>query len=277
MFMKENALIVPSFDSNLSRYLQEIQKFPMLTQKEEYKLAKLWKDSSDLKAAHKLITSHLRLVTKIALKFRNYGVPLVDLISEGNIGLMKAIKKFDPEMGFRLSTYALWWIKATIQDYIIRTWSILKIGSAEAQKKLFYSFNKVKNKLLSFTDKAEKSDNAKNVNALTPVISLNQTLNNDNHIELQDTIPDVTQNPEDLTIEKQNAEHRSYFLKSALLDLTEREKDIIIQRKLQEKPVTLDILSKKYSISSERVRQIEEKSMRKLKSSIEKHTSMYSQ
>ena len=275
--MKENALIVPSFDSNLSRYLQEIQKFPMLTQKEEYKLAKLWKDSSDLKAAHKLITSHLRLVTKIALKFRNYGVPLVDLISEGNIGLMKAIKKFDPEMGFRLSTYALWWIKATIQDYIIRTWSILKIGSAEAQKKLFYSFNKVKNKLLSFTDKAEKSDNAKNVNALTPVISLNQTLNNDNHIELQDTIPDVTQNPEDLTIEKQNAEHRSYFLKSALLDLTEREKDIIIQRKLQEKPVTLDILSKKYSISSERVRQIEEKSMRKLKSSIEKHTSMYSQ
>ena len=277
-------LPVLSTEGSLSLYLQEIKKFPMLTAEEEYNLAKKFKEEGDREAAHKLVTSHLRLVAKIAMGFRGYGLPLVDLISEGNVGIMLAVKKFDHEKGFRLATYAMWWIKAQIQEYVLHSWSLVKIGTTAAQKKLFFNLKKIKKQLKLIDDSNISPENvseiARKLNVKEHEVidmnnrlhlndkSLNTKIITDSEIELQDTIADerLTQ---DILIENKNLlESRRKVLNSAMKKLNEREKDIIIRRRLNEKPMKLEELSKKYNISRERVRQIEERAFEKLKKTI---------
>ncbi len=256
----------------------------MLTAEEEYNLAKKYKEEGDRDAAHKLVTSHLRLVAKIAMGFRGYGLPLVDLISEGNVGIMLAVKKFDHEKGFRLATYAMWWIKAQIQEYVLHSWSLVKIGTTAAQKKLFFNLKKIKKQLKLIDDSNISPENvseiARKLNVKEHEVidmnnrlhlndkSLNTKIITDSEIELQDTIADerLTQ---DILIENKNLlESRRKVLNSAMKELNEREKDIIIKRRLNEKPMKLEELSKKYNISRERVRQIEERAFEKLKKTI---------
>ena len=256
----------------------------MLTAEEEYNLAKKYKEEGDREAAHKLVTSHLRLVAKIAMGFRGYGLPLVDLISEGNVGIMLAVKKFDHEKGFRLATYAMWWIKAQIQEYVLHSWSLVKIGTTAAQKKLFFNLKKIKKQLKLIDDSNISPENvseiARKLNVKEHEVidmnnrlhlndkSLNTKIITDSEIELQDTIADerLTQ---DILIENKNLlESRRKVLNSAMKKLNEREKDIIIKRRLNEKPMKLEELSKKYNISRERVRQIEERAFEKLKKTI---------
>ena len=284
MATKSLNLPVLSTEGSLSLYLQEIKKFPMLTAEEEYNLAKKYKEEGDRDAAHKLVTSHLRLVAKIAMGFRGYGLPLVDLISEGNVGIMLAVKKFDHEKGFRLATYAMWWIKAQIQEYVLHSWSLVKIGTTAAQKKLFFNLKKIKKQLKLIDDSNISPENvseiARKLNVKEHEVidmnnrlhlndkSLNTKIITDSEIELQDTIADerLTQ---DILIENKNLlESRRKVLNSAMKKLNEREKDIIIKRRLNEKPMKLEELSKKYNISRERVRQIEERAFEKLKKTI---------
>tara|TARA_B100001123_G_scaffold420993_1_gene528047 strand:+ start:84 stop:944 length:861 start_codon:yes stop_codon:yes gene_type:complete len=284
MATKSLNLPVLSTEGSLSLYLQEIKKFPMLTAEEEYNLAKKYKEEGDREAAHKLVTSHLRLVAKIAMGFRGYGLPLVDLISEGNVGIMLAVKKFDHEKGFRLATYAMWWIKAQIQEYVLHSWSLVKIGTTAAQKKLFFNLKKIKKQLKLIDDSNISPENvseiARKLNVKEHEVidmnnrlhlndkSLNTKIITDSEIELQDTIADerLTQ---DILIENKNLlESRRKVLNSAMKKLNEREKDIIIKRRLNEKPMKLEELSKKYNISRERVRQIEERAFEKLKKTI---------
>tara|TARA_Y100000590_G_scaffold67022_1_gene72680 strand:+ start:12352 stop:13212 length:861 start_codon:yes stop_codon:yes gene_type:complete len=284
MATKSLNLPVLSTEGSLSLYLQEIKKFPMLTAEEEYNLAKKYKEEGDRDAAHKLVTSHLRLVAKIAMGFRGYGLPLVDLISEGNVGIMLAVKKFDHEKGFRLATYAMWWIKAQIQEYVLHSWSLVKIGTTAAQKKLFFNLKKIKKQLKLIDDSNISPENvseiARKLNVKEHEVidmnnrlhlndkSLNTKIITDSEIELQDTIADerLTQ---DILIENKNLlESRRKVLNSAMKELNEREKDIIIKRRLNEKPMKLEELSKKYNISRERVRQIEERAFEKLKKTI---------
>ena len=284
MATKSLNLPVLSTEGSLSLYLQEIKKFPMLTAEEEYNLAKKYKEEGDREAAHKLVTSHLRLVAKIAMGFRGYGLPLVDLISEGNVGIMLAVKKFDHEKGFRLATYAMWWIKAQIQEYVLHSWSLVKIGTTAAQKKLFFNLKKIKKQLKLIDDSNISPENvseiARKLNVKEHEVidmnnrlhlndkSLNTKIITDSEIELQDTIADerLTQ---DILIENKNLlESRRKVLNSAMKELNEREKDIIIKRRLNEKPMKLEELSKKYNISRERVRQIEERAFEKLKKTI---------
>ena len=278
--MTKNALI-PALtpDDNLSKYLARIRSFPILEKDEEYMLAKAWSEREDVEAAHQLVTSHLRLVAKIAMGYRGYGLPLSDLISEGNIGMMHAVKKFDPERGFRLATYAMWWIKASIQEYILRSWSLVKIGTTAAQKKLFFNLKKLKNQIAPKTEGDLKHEHVKDIaNRLDvsedEVISMNrrllgkeQSLNapiGEDGDEWQDWVVDKDMDQELKFAQQEEIEQRKDLLSESIKILNDREKEILYSRRLADEPVTLDDLSKKYKISRERIRQIENKAFEKL-------------
>ena len=281
-------LPVLSSEGGLALYLQEIKRFPILTAEEEYMLAKRFKEHGDNKAAHKLVTSHLRLVAKIAMGYRGYGLPVTDLISEGNVGIMQAVKKFDPEKGFRLATYAMWWIRAQIQEYVLHSWSLVKIGTTAAQKKLFFNLKKLKNQLESIDEGNLSPENvreiAKRLNVKEAEVvsmenrlfssdqSLNVQIGTEEKTEWQDTIKD-DRKTQDTIIENINEfDYRKNLLEKAMNVLNPRERKIIKLRKLIEKPKKLEELSKHFEISRERVRQIEEKAMEKLQNEILKIT-----
>ena len=277
-------LPVLSSEGNLAIYLQEIKKFPILTAEEEYMLAKRYKEHGDTEAAHKLVTSHLRLVAKIAMGYRGYGLPVTDLISEGNVGIMQAVKKFDPERGFRLATYAMWWIRAQIQEYVLHSWSLVKIGTTAAQKKLFFNLKKLKNQLSSIDSGDLSPENAREIATRLNVKegevfdmnnrlfsgdqSLNVQVGDEGDTEWQDMLVDSNETQDDLIANKDELKYRKKIFEQAIEILNEREKEIITLRKLQDKPVKLEELSKKFNISRERVRQIEEKAFEKLQKQV---------
>ena len=268
----------------LSVYLSQIKKFPMLDAEEEYMLAKNWKERGNLKSAHKLVTSHLRLVAKIAMGYRGYGLPVNELISEGNIGLMQAVKKFDPDKGFRLATYAMWWIKAAIQEYVLRSWSLVKMGTTTAQKKLFFNLKKIKNQIAPEQKGDLKDDQVKEISKRLDVDSqevinmnrrmmgqeksLNSPVKDGETEEWQDWLVDESLDQELLISQKQEYEDRKDLLYKAMSILNEREKEILKARRLNENPKTLEELSSKYKISRERIRQIETKAFEKLQKSM---------
>lgn len=279
------AIPVLSPESGLQRYLQEINQIPSLTQEEEFMLAKSYLENQDLSAAHKLVTSHLKLVAKIALSFRNYGLGTSELISEGNIGLMHAVKKFKPELGFRLSTYAMWWIKAAIQEYILKSWSLVKLGTTAAQKKLFFSLNKIKNKIRSTKEREINDQDYQEIAANLGVdkfdviemdqrlsksdMSLNNpVLNDGSDSELIEFIPETRPSQETILAVSQETNNKRALLLEAMKILSEREFLVIESRRLKETPETLDELSQKLMISKERVRQIENKAFEKIQSYI---------
>jgi RNA polymerase sigma-32 factor len=267
-------------EGGLSRYLSEIRKFPLLEPGEEYMLAKRWKEHEDPGAARKLVTSHLRLVAKIAMGYRGYGLPVSEIVAEGNVGLMQAVKRFEPDKGFRLATYAMWWIRASIQEYILRSWSLVKMGTTAAQKKLFFNLRKAKNKigaieegdltrehLVDIADKlgvAEQEVINMNRRLSAPDSSLNAPLRSDSESEWQDWLADDTLDQETRLADREELGERHDLLAGALSALTERERDIIQARRLQEDPATLEELSQKYGVSRERVRQIEVRAFDKL-------------
>ena len=273
-------LPILSGEGGLSLYLAQIKKFPMLDAEEEYLLAKNWKDSGNLKSAHKLVTSHLRLVAKIAMGYRGYGLPVSELISEGNIGLMQAVKKFDPDKGFRLATYAMWWIKAGIQEYVLRSWSLVKMGTTAAQKKLFFNLKKIKKQIAPSEEgdlrKEQVNEISKRLGVKSDEVvsmnrrmmgqekSLNDPIKSDEKGEWQDWVVDENLDQELYISQKQELNEKKGLLKDAIKILNEREREIIQDRKLSEDPKTLDELSKKYKISRERIRQIETKAFEKL-------------
>ena len=277
-----NNVNLPSLsnEGSLTHYLQQIKKFPMLSQKEEISLARKWIKKGDTDAAHKLVTSHLRLVARIAMGYKGYGLPITELISEGNIGLMQAVKKYDPEKGFRLSTYAMWWIRAAIQEYVLKSWSLVKIGTTTAQKKLFFNLKKIKNQLTSYNDGSLKPDQVKEIAERLDVTeaevsdmegrmsgtdySLNAVVSEDGVSEWQDWLVDEDADQEVKLAEREELSKRKSLLSKAINILNEREQNIISARKLSEVPKTLEELSKTYKISRERVRQIEEKAFAKL-------------
>ena len=277
-------LPVLSSEGNLAIYLQEIKKFPILTAEEEYMLAKRYKEHGDTEAAHKLVTSHLRLVAKIAMGYRGYGLPVTDLISEGNVGIMQAVKKFDPERGFRLATYAMWWIRAQIQEYVLHSWSLVKIGTTAAQKKLFFNLKKLKNQLSSIDSGDLSPENAREIATRLNVKegevldmnnrlfsgdqSLNVQVGDEGDTEWQDMLVDSNETHDNLIAKKDELKYRKKIFEQAIEILNEREKEIITLRKLQDKPVKLEELSKKFNISRERVRQIEEKAFEKLQKQV---------
>ena len=277
-------LPILSAEGNLSFYLQEIKRFPILTAEEEYMLAKRFKEHGDTEAAHKLVTSHLRLVAKIAMGYRGYGLPVTDLISEGNVGIMQAVKKFDPEKGFRLATYAMWWIMAQIQEYVLHSWSLVKIGTTAAQKKLFFNLKKLKNQLESIDDGNLSPENVREIANRLDVKevevkdmenrlfsgdqSLNVKLGHEIDTEWQDMIVDEV-DTQDIILENKNEYlHRKKLFIEALKVLNPREREIIELRRLKDKPNKLEELSRQFKISRERVRQIEEKAMEKLQKEI---------
>ena len=268
-----------SNEGGLSVYLDQIKKFPMLDAEEEYMLAKNWKATGNVKSAEKLVTSHLRLVAKIAMGYKGYGLPVSEMISEGNIGLMQAVKKFEPEKGFRLATYAMWWIKASIQEYILRSWSLVKIGTTAAQKKLFFNLKKLKNQIAPKTEGDLKHEHVKDIaNRLDvsedEVISMNrrllgkeQSLNapiGEDGDEWQDWVVDKDMDQELKFAQQEEIEQRKDLLSESIKILNDREKEILYSRRLADEPITLDDLSKKYKISRERIRQIENKAFEKL-------------
>ncbi len=280
--MFNSKLPILSQDAGLVKYLDEIKKFPILNEEEEKNLAIAWYDNQDKEAAQKLVTSHLRLVAKIAMQFRGYGLPIGDIISEGNIGLMIAVKKFNPYKGYRLSTYAMWWIKATIQDYILKSWSLLKTSTSAAHKKLFFNLKSLKNKILhanqgqipyneneiiakeldvSIEDVKEMNERFSN-----PETSLNAfAYNDDNAVEVIDTISEPAVDVENDILEAKDHSNKVIRLNSAMNLLDDRERDIISQRMLLESPTKLEDLSQKYKVSKERIRQIESNALNKLK------------
>ena len=276
-------LPVPSI-GGLSIYLAQIKKFPMLDAEEEYMLAKNWRENGNLKAAHKLVTSHLRLVAKIAMGYRGYGLPVNELISEGNIGLMQAVKKFDPEKGFRLATYAMWWIKASIQEYVLKSWSLVKMGTTTAQKKLFFNLKKLKNQIAPGQDGDLKDEQVDEISKRLDVEShevvnmnrrmmgreksLNDPIKSGENDEWQDWLVDDSLDQELVVSQKQEYDDKKELLDSAMKILNDREKEIITARRLSEEPETLEVLSKKYKISRERIRQIETKAFEKLQKSM---------
>ena len=267
-------------EGGLSLYLAQIKKFPMLDAEEEYMLAKNWKERGNLKSAHKLVTSHLRLVAKIAMGYRGYGLPVSELISEGNIGLMQAVKKFDPDKGFRLATYAMWWIKAGIQEYVLRSWSLVKMGTTAAQKKLFFNLKKIKQQIAPTQEGDLKKEQVKEISDRLGVKSeevvsmnrrmmgqeksLNDPIQSGETGEWQDWVVDENMDQELYVSQKQELDEKKLLLKDAIKILNDREKKIIEARKLSNNPKTLDELSKKYKISRERIRQIENKAFEKL-------------
>ena len=268
----------------LSIYLAQIKKFPMLDAEEEYMLAKNWRENGNLQSAHKLVTSHLRLVAKIAMGYRGYGLPINEMISEGNIGLMQAVKKFDPDKGFRLATYAMWWIKAAIQEYVLRSWSLVKMGTTSAQKKLFFNLKKIKNQIAPGQDGDLRDEQVKEISKRLDVDSdevvnmnrrmmgqeksLNDPIKSGETDEWQDWLVDESLDQELLISQKQEYNDKKELLKSAMEILNEREREIITARRLIENPLTLEDLSKKYQISRERIRQIETKAFEKLQKSM---------
>ena len=275
-----------STEGGLTRYLQEIRRFPMLTQKEEFTLAKQWTEQGDVEAAHKLVTSHLRLVAKIAMGYRGYGLPVSELISEGNIGMMQAVKRFDPDRGFRLATYAMWWIRAAIQEYVLHSWSLVKIGTTAAQKKLFFNLRKIKGQIKAFEDGdlapetvseiARRLDvpehEVVNMNRriAAPDHSLNAPLRIDGDGEWQDWLEDTSPNQETELAASEELTLRRQMLGTAMSNLNDRERHILTQRRLTEEPMTLEELSQIYKISRERVRQIEVRAFEKVQEMINK-------
>ena len=273
-----------SIDGGLSNYLTQIKKFPILDPKEEYMLAKRWKKRGDLKSAQKLITSHLRLVAKIAMGYRGYGLPVNEMISEGNIGLMQAVKKFEPEKGFKLATYAMWWIKASIQEYILRSWSLVKMGTTSAQKKLFFNLKKIKNQLapnntgdlnIEHVEEISKRLNVKkeevvsmNRRLLGKEKSLNDPIKSEGDVEWQDWIVDDKIDQETKFSHQQEFAQRKKMMNDSMNVLNAREKEILTARKLSDEVATLEDLSKKYKISRERIRQIETNAFKKLQKAV---------
>jgi len=273
-----------SIDGGLSNYLTQIKKFPMLSPEEEYMLAKRWKKRGDLKSAQKLITSHLRLVAKIAMGYRGYGLPVNEMISEGNIGLMQAVKKFEPEKGFKLATYAIWWIKASIQEYILRSWSLVKIGTTSAQKKLFFNLKKIKNQLSINNNSDLKKEHieeiSKRLNVKKEEVvsmnrrlsgkekSLNDPVKDESGTQWQDWLVDNNIDQELALSKKQEFTQRKNLMNDAMNILNDRERKILIARKLSDETSTLEDLSKKYKVSRERIRQIETKAFDKLQKAI---------
>ena len=269
-------------ESGLSHYLAEIRKFPLLEPQEEYMLAKSWREHEDTEAAHKLVTSHLRLVAKIAMGYRGYGLPINDVISEGNVGLMKAVKRFEPDRGFRLATYAMWWIRASIQEYVLRSWSLVKMGTTAAQKKLFFGLRRTKGHIGALEDGSLTAEHVKQIADRLgvkedEVISMNQRLSGhdsslnaplrgdtDSEAEWQDWLADDTLDQETQLGEAEELEERRTLLAAAMQELNEREQDILQSRRLSEVPLTLEELSVKYGVSRERVRQIEVRAFEKL-------------
>ena len=267
-------------EGGLSKYLAQIKKFPMLSAEEEYMLAKSWQNRGDLKSAQKLVTSHLRLVAKMAMGYRGYGLPVSELVSEGNIGLMKAVKKFDPEKGFRLATYAMWWIKASMQEYILRSWSLVKMGTTTAQKKLFFNLKKLKNQLSTsasgdlkpeHVDEISKKLNVKKEEVVSmnrrlygKEKSLNAPIKNEDGSEWQDWIVDNNLDQELKLSQEQEFNQRKKLMNDSIDILNPREKEILVARKLSENVATLEELSKKHKVSRERIRQIETKAFEKL-------------
>jgi len=272
-------------ESNLSRYLQEIRKFPLLEKEEEYMLAKRWRKHGDVDAAHRLVTSHLRLVAKIAMGYRGYGLPVGELISEGNVGMMQAVKRFDPDRGFRLATYAMWWIRASIQEYILHSWSLVKMGTTAAQKKLFFNLRKIKGQMKALEEGdlppekvqriaeqlAVSEDDVVQMNRrlAAPDHSLNAPLRADGEGgEWQDWLVDETESQEEKIGEAEEFRQRTRLLREAMKGLNERERHIITERRLNDEPTTLEELSQHYGISRERVRQIEVRAFEKLQKAI---------
>ena len=268
-----------SNEGGLAAYLTQIKKFPMLDAEEEYMLAKNWKSTGNIKSAEKLVTSHLRLVAKIAMKYRGYGLPLNEMISEGNVGLMQAVKKFEPDKGFRLATYAMWWIKASIQEYILRSWSLVKIGTTTAQKKLFFNLKKIKNQISPKSEGDLKKEDVKNIAdrldvSEDEVVSMNRRLSGKEHSlnarvgedgdQWQDWLVDKEMDQELKFAQKEEMKQRKDLLKDSIKILNQREKEILYSRRLSEEPSTLEDLSKKFKISRERIRQIENKAFEKL-------------
>ncbi|MBB5073457.1 RNA polymerase sigma-32 factor [Bartonella callosciuri] len=280
-----NMLSVITGDGGLNRYLEEIRRFPMLEPKEEYMLAQRYRKHNDLKAAHKLVTSHLRLVAKIAMGYRGYGLPIGEVISEGNVGLMQAVKRFEPERGFRLATYAIWWIKASIQEYVLRSWSLVKIGTTANQKRLFFNLRKVKNRLQALDNGDLNVEQVKEIATSLnvtedEVVSMNRRLGGDTSLnaslrtktgessEWQDWLVDESDNQEQTLIEQSELENRRSMLINAMDNLNEREKRIFKARRLSDNPLTLEELSSEFNISRERVRQIEMRAFEKVQNSI---------
>ena len=282
------ALAVMSPEGGLSRYLSEIRKFPMLGKEEEFMLAKRWREHEDTEAAHKLVTSHLRLVAKIAMGYRGYGLPLNELISEGNVGMMQAVKRFDPDRGFRLATYAMWWIRAAIQEYILHSWSLVKIGTTAAQKKLFFNLRKLKGQLQAIDegdmspetvakiatelDVPEADVISMNRRLASPDHSLNAPLRQDGEGEWQDWLVDERDDQETALADREELGKRRKLLTKAMGALSERDRRILIERRLREEPTTLEDLSQQYNISRERVRQIEMAAFCKLQKMIKRAT-----
>ena len=271
-------------EGNLSSYLREIRKFPMLEPDEEYMLAKQWREHDDIDSAHKLVTSHLRLVAKIAMGYRGYGLPLSELVSEGNVGMMQAVKRFDPERGFRLATYAMWWIRAAIQEYILHSWSLVKMGTTAAQKKLFFNLRKLKGQIQAINEGDLQPEQVTHIaealnvpevdvvnmnrRLAAPDHSLNAPLRIDGDGEWQDWLVDETESQETLLANSEELEKRRGLLKTAMKMLNERERHILEERRLKDDPTTLEELSQQYNISRERVRQIEVRAFEKLQKAI---------
>jgi RNA polymerase sigma-32 factor len=280
------ALPVLSAEGNLSRYLAEIRKFPMLEANQEYMLAKRWREHGDTEAAHQLVTSHLRLVAKIAMGYRGYGLPVSELISEGNVGMMQAVKRFDPERGFRLATYAMWWIRAAMQEYILHSWSLVKMGTTAAQKKLFFNLRRIKGQLKAIEEGDLSPENVKKIatqlnvpeddvvqmnrRLAAPDHSLNASPRADGDGEWIDWLVDETQSQETRLAEDEELGKRQALLEAAMKGLNERERHILTERRLKDEPTTLEDLSKEFGISRERVRQIEVRAFEKLQRAIRK-------
>jgi RNA polymerase sigma-32 factor len=278
--MSSRGLPVLSGEAGLSRYLSEIRKFPLLSLEDEYMFAKRWKEHEDPEAARRLVTSHLRLVAKIAMGYRGYGLPVSEIVSEGNVGLMQAVKRFDPDRGFRLATYAMWWIRASIQEYVLRSWSMVKMGTTAAQKKLFFNLRKAKNNIGAIEEGDLTPDHTATLADQLGVTqtevtdmnrrlsggdaSLNAPLRSDGESEWQDWLADDTSDQETRLAEREEMGDRHELLVNAMKDLTDRERDILEARRLRDEPSTLEELSQKYGVSRERVRQIEVRAFDKL-------------
>ena len=284
--MPSNVALLPNLtaEGNFARYLDEIQKFPMLQANEEYMLARRWVEHEDTEAAHQLVTSHLRLVAKIAMGYRGYGLPVAELISEGNIGMMQAVKRFDPERGFRLATYAMWWIRASIQEYILHSWSLVKMGTTAAQKKLFFNLRKLKGQMKAIDEGDLSPENVKEIASRLDVpehevMSMNSRLSGPDHSlnaprsaesdgEWQDWLVDECQDQEQVYADREELNERSKLLLTAMEKLNPREQYIIQKRRLSESAATLEELGSEFGISRERVRQVEAKAFDKLQKNI---------
>ncbi|NWH07989.1 MAG: RNA polymerase sigma factor RpoH [Alphaproteobacteria bacterium] len=279
--MSARSLAIISPEGSLQRYLQEIRKFPLLEPNEEYMLAKRWREHTDSDAAHRLVTSHLRLVAKIAMGYRGYGLPIAEVISEGNVGLMQAVKRFEPDKGFRLATYAMWWIRAAIQEYILRSWSLVKMGTTAAQKKLFFNLRKAKGQIRAIEEGDLRPEHVAQIATKLgvteeevvdmnrrlsgPDSSLNAPIRSDSEAEWQDWLVDEgQQDQESILAEQEELDDRRTLLAAAMKDLTDRERHILTERRLKDEPATLEDLSQEFGVSRERVRQIEVRAFEKL-------------